>query len=82
MPCWELFEKQPKEYQHQVLFAPSAKKVSIEAGVGFGWHKWVGSDGITICMEDFGASAPASELAAEFGFTVDAILQRLLSADE
>jgi transketolase len=82
MPCWELFDKQSSDYKHSVLHAPQAKKVSIEAAVGFGWHKWIGSEGIAICMEDYGASAPAGQLAAEFGFTVDAILQRLLSSDE
>lgn len=81
MPCFELFEKQSKDYQHHVLGVAGAKKVSIEAGVSFGWHRWIGSDGIAICMEGFGGSAPASELAAEFGFTVDSILQRLLSDD-
>ena len=82
MPCWELFAQQSADYKHATLEAEGAKKVSIEAGVAMGWHRWIGGDGIAICMEDFGASAPAGELACEFGFTVDAILQRLLSADE
>lgn len=81
MPCWELFEKQTQEYKDSVLGGSIGKRVSIEAGVSLGWHKWVGLDGITICMETFGASAPASDLAQEFGFTVDSILERLLAAD-
>jgi transketolase len=53
--------------------------VSLEAGVSFGWSKWIGPEGISISIESFGESAPIGDLAAEFGFTVDAILNRLLS---
>lgn len=82
MPCWELFEKQSAEYRESVLGEDLGTRVSIEAGVSLGWHKWIGSKGIAICMETFGASAPAGDLAQEFGFTVDSILERLLAADD
>lgn len=82
MPCWELFDKQTQEYKDSVLGEDVGRRVSIEAGVGLGWHKWIGREGIAICMETFGASAPPSDLAQEFGFTVDAILERLLSLDD
>lgn len=78
MPCWFLFEKQSPEYKHQILGGEIGRRVSIEAGVDLGWHKYVGLDGITICMESFGASAPYKDLAGEFGFTVEAILERIL----
>lgn len=78
MPCWELFEKQPATYRKQVL-PRQGKRVSIEAGVSFGWHKWIGEEGISISVDRFGASAPMQDLAQEYGFTVDSILDRLLS---
>jgi transketolase len=78
MPCWELFESQPKDYRKEILCGDIGKRVAIEAGVAQGWHKWVGCCGTTICMESFGASAPISDLQEEFGFNVDAILQRIL----
>ncbi|NGX41864.1 MAG: Transketolase [Chlamydiae bacterium] len=78
MPCWELFEKQNADYKESVFGGDLGQRVSIEAGVELGWHKYIGSDGIAICMESFGASAPAKALAEEFGFTVDSILQRIL----
>ena len=81
MPCWELFEEQTPEYRNKVLGGNLGTRVSIEAGVSLGWHKWIGPEGIAICMEGFGASAPAGDLAQEFGFTVDAILERLLATD-
>ncbi len=77
MPCWELFEAQDAAYQASVAGANLGKRVSIEAGVSFGWHKWIGMDGISISIETFGESAPQADLAAEFGFTTDAILNKL-----
>lgn len=78
MPCWKLFDQQPQDYRHLILNGSGAKRVSIEAGVELGWHKYIGQDGIAICMEQFGASAPADALAKEFGFTVEDILERIL----
>ncbi len=78
MPCWEIFEAQPIEYKQNIFGGDLGKRVSIEAGVDLGWHKYIGRDGIAICMDRFGASAPAAVLAKEFGFTVESILERIL----
>ena len=77
-PCWEIFEQQPQEYKHSIFGGNLGKRVSIEAGVDQGWHKYIGSDGIAICMEGFGASAPYKDIQKAFGFTVDDILERIL----
>ncbi len=79
MPCWEIFEAQSDTYRETVLGGDLGQRVSIEAGTSFGWHKWIGMNGIAISIESFGESAPLSDLQAEFGFNVDAILSRLLS---
>ncbi len=79
MPCWELFEKQSDSYQQSIVGGDIGRRVSIEAGVSFGWSKWIGPEGIAISMETFGESAPHTALAQHFGFTVDAILARLLT---
>ena len=79
MPCWQIFELQDDEYKKKVIGGELGVRVSIEAGVSFGWSKWIGPEGISISIESFGESAPIGDLAAEFGFTVDAILNRLLS---
>ncbi|MFC2049136.1 transketolase family protein, partial [Chlamydiota bacterium] len=79
MPCWAIFELQDEAYRHSITGGDLGKRVSIEAGVDLGWHKYIGSDGIAICMDGYGASAPASALAEEFGFAVDPILERILS---
>ncbi len=78
MPCWEIFEAQSASYKESVVGGNLGTRVSIEAASSFGWHKWIGSSGITISVDTFGHSAPAAVLAQEFGFTVDAILNQLL----
>lgn len=78
MPCWELYEEQSPEYKESIFGGDLGQRVSIEAGVEQGWHKYIGRDGIAICMHGFGASAPAKDLAVEFGFTVEAILKKIL----
>jgi len=79
MPCWELFEEQSDDYKRSVVGGDIGRRVSIESGVSFGWAKWIGPEGVPISIETYGESAPQSDLAAEFGFTVDAIMGRLLS---
>lgn len=78
MPCWELFDKQDEEYQEQIFGGDIGQRVSIEAGVDQGWHKYIGRHGIAISIDHFGASAPYKVLAKEFGFTVEGILERIL----
>ena len=74
MPCWELFEKQSKEYQNSVIPPDVKARVGIEAGVELGWHKWLGEKGVFIGMSTFGASAPAKVCFGKFGITVDTVL--------
>lgn len=69
MPSWELFEKQPKSYRDIVLPPSISRRVSIEAGVTFGWERYVGLDGAKIGLDRFGESAPAEILYEQFGFT-------------
>ncbi|WP_338465728.1 transketolase [Novosphingobium sp. ZN18A2] len=76
MPCWELFDEQDAAYTADLLPA-DALKVSIEAGVTTGWQKYVGDGGLTIGMDQFGASAPAKDLFRHFGFTADAIVPQV-----
>lgn len=78
MPCWEIFERQPASYKASLFDGDIGKRVSIEAGVDQGWYRYIGRDGIAIAMEGFGASAPQKDLAKEFGFTTESILERIL----
>lgn len=77
-PSWELFDKQPQEYRDSVLPPAIGARVSIEAGVGQGWHRWVGSQGDVISIETFGASAPYQEIYKHYGLTVGDMVERAL----
>lgn len=77
LPCWELFDAQPKSYREEVL-GKDTLKVAIEAAISFGWERYIGTDGIFIGMKGFGASAPAKELYKHFGITAEAVVQELL----
>jgi transketolase len=79
MPSWELFDKQPEEYQCQVLPSEIKCRVAIEAGVTQGWHRYVGSTGEVIGLERFGASAPYKVLYEKFGLTVDQVVGKALA---
>lgn len=73
-PSQELFNEQSAEYKESVLPASVKKRVSVEAGSTFGWHKYVGSEGAAIGIDTFGASAPGPIVYEKFGFTVDNVV--------
>lgn len=75
MPCVERFAAQDKAYRDSVII-PGSKRVAVEAGRPEPWHRFVG-DGLTIGMEHFGASAPGKVLAEKFGFTSEAIAEKI-----
>jgi transketolase len=70
MPCMELFRAQDAAYRDMVLPPAVKARVSVEAGVTFGWHEWVGDRGIAVGVDTFGASAPDKVLYEKFGLTV------------
>ncbi len=82
MPCWELFEAQSEDYKASVLPPGVRKRISIEAGCTMGWHKYVGSEGVTIGIDRFGASAPGPVCMEKLGISLDNLLataRRLLA---
>ena len=79
MPCMDIFEKQPLEYKEKVLPKAVRARVAVEALSEFGWGKYVGLDGKTVCLDRFGASAPADVLFKEFGFTTENVVKAVKS---
>ncbi len=76
MPSWEAFAVQDDSYRAVVL-PPSLPVVTLEAGTTFGWGAVSGSGGLRIGIDHFGASAPHAVIAAEWGFTPEAVAQRI-----
>lgn len=77
MPSQELFLKQDEKYQESVLPDGCLDRVSIEAATTFGWKRFVGRRGMSIGIDTFGASAPYSKLAEEYGFTPEKIAAKI-----
>ncbi len=83
LACTSVFDRQPDDYRAAVLPA-GVPRLAIEAARGDGWWKYLaGVRGAVLGIDRFGESAPAGDLLRQFGFTVDAVLERaraLLSA--
>jgi transketolase len=76
LPCWEAFYEQDEDYRRGVL-GDGLPRISLEAAATFGWERIVGSDGLMIGIDHFGASAPWKRIATEWGFTPEAVAQRI-----
>jgi transketolase len=74
MPCREWFDAQDSAYREQVLPTGVKARVSVEAGVRMSWRDLIGDAGESVSIEHYGASAPASVLFEQFGFTPDHVV--------
>jgi len=76
---WELFAKQDQAYQDEVLPPAVKNRLAVEAGLPFGWDRWVGDQGSIIGIDRFGASAPGNLVMHEFGFSVEHVIEEALA---
>jgi transketolase len=70
LPCWELFEEQSEDYRRSVL-DHSAPRVSVEAGVTFGWGRYAHA---SVGIDRFGASAPGHQALDLLGINPAAVV--------
>lgn len=77
MPSFDLFEKQSDEYKQSVLPKTVTKRLAIEMGSSFGWHKYVGFEGDVLAIDKFGASAPGEIVMEKYGFTVENVVNKV-----
>ncbi|NQV74117.1 transketolase [bacterium] len=75
MPCWENFDAQDAAYKESVLPSAVTARVSVEAGITFGWEKYVGTKGTSVGIDSFGASGPAPDLFRHFGITAENVAE-------
>lgn len=80
MPCWEAFSEQDAAYRASVLPADVTARVSVEAGVTFGWERWLGDGGSAVGLDRYGASAPGEVNLERFGFTAENVAARVRTA--
>ena len=69
VPCQELFFKQTSNYKNTIL-KETNYKISIEAGRSDAWEKFIGQNGMSFGVNDFGKSAPYKEIFKDFKLTV------------
>jgi transketolase len=79
MPCIEAFDRQSEGYRVSVL-GSDLPVFTIEAGVTFGWDRFLAYGGMSIGIDRFGASAPSSVLAHKFGFTPRQVADTVFAA--
>lgn len=77
MPSWDRFEKQPTSYKEKVLPKNVKKRLAIEMASSLGWERYVGDEGDILGIDMFGASAPQAKILAEYGFTVDNVVEKV-----
>jgi transketolase len=76
LASWDLFDAQDAAYKESVLPKAITKRLAVEAASSFGWHKYIGSEGDTVTIDRFGASAPGGVCLEKFGFSVDNVLAK------
>ncbi|QLE55459.1 transketolase [Nostoc sp. TCL26-01] len=76
LTAWDLFEAQDAAYKESVLPKAVTKRLAVEAASSFGWHKYIGTEGDTVTIDRFGASAPGGVCLEKFGFSVDNVLAK------
>ena len=76
MPSQEFFKIKSKAYKHKIL-GETKLKISIEAGSTECWKKFVGANGITFGINEFGKSAPYKEIYKFFGLTSENIYKKI-----
>ncbi|HPL81629.1 MAG TPA: transketolase C-terminal domain-containing protein, partial [Anaerolineaceae bacterium] len=77
MPSWSLFERQNQSYREQVIPSEVINRFSIEAGRTLGWERWVGNNGSSLGIDDFGHSAPGNIVFEKLGFSVENVLNMI-----
>ena len=78
VPCFELFREQDADYRRAII-GDARVKIGVEAAIRQGWDAIIGSDGIFVGMQSFGASAPYKELYKKFGITAEAVANAALA---
>ena len=79
MPSMNIFEEQDEAYKQKVLPKHIRKRLVVEASSSFGWDKYAGLDGKIISVDIFGKSAPAKDLFAAYGFTVENVVDTAMT---
>ncbi len=73
VPCFDLLVEQDKEYIDSII-DPNTKVFAVEAARGMEYYRFAD---VVYGMDSFGASAPAGKLFEKFGFTIEALQEKI-----
>ncbi len=76
-PCLELFEALPQAERDALLPRDGTVIIGVEAARGETLRRYIGARGMVYGIQRFGASAPAADLAEQFGFTPDQLAAKV-----
>lgn len=77
MPSFDRFEQQDAAYKESVIPKSVKKRLGIEMGSSYGWHRYTGEEGDVLAIDQFGASAPGETVMKEYGFTAENVVSRV-----
>ena len=75
VPCQDIFDLQSRSYKEKIL-DETRFKISIEAASTDCWKKYVGAQGLTFGIDEFGKSAPYKDIYKYFGLTAETISKK------
>ncbi len=75
MPSFELFDEQDQDYKESLLPSTCRNRLAIEAATSFGWSKYIGLDGKTVTIDQFGLSAPGQEVFDELNINAEEVIR-------
>jgi transketolase len=76
LPSWELFDEQDAAYREHVLPAAITARVSVEAGITFGWERYTGFAGARVGIDRFGESGKGPAVMAHLGITAENVAEK------
>jgi transketolase len=74
MPSFRVFDEQTAAYKAELL-PEGVPKISLEAGATLGWYKYIGTNGVAIGIDRFGASAPGPIAMEKLGISVANVVE-------
>ena len=75
VPCMNIFDLQSSNYKRKILKETNFI-ISIEAGSTNCWKKYVGKNGLTFGIDEFGKSAPYTDIYKYFGLISKKIVNK------
>jgi transketolase len=74
MPSFRIYDEQSAAYKAELL-PEGVPKISLEAGATLGWYKYIGTNGVAIGIDRFGASAPGPIAMEKLGISVANVVE-------